>query len=58
VTLRLVAPDAAEPEAAATRTLIARALQLPDWAAVLAALDSAREEVTAAWKGVTHGNAA
>jgi glutamate-ammonia-ligase adenylyltransferase len=58
VTLRLVAPDAAEPEAPATRMLIARALQLADWPAVLAALDSARAEVTAAWEGATHGIAA
>lgn len=58
VTLRLVAPDAAEPNLPATRALIARALRLEDWPAVLAALDSAREEVTAAWKGVTDGHAA
>lgn len=58
VTLRLVAPDAAEPELPATRALIARALRLADWPAVLAALDRARQEVTAAWKGVTDGHAA
>ncbi|OWK33498.1 bifunctional [glutamine synthetase] adenylyltransferase/[glutamine synthetase]-adenylyl-L-tyrosine phosphorylase [Sphingomonas dokdonensis] len=58
VILRLVAPDATEPEMPATRALIARALRLDDWPAVVAALDSARAEVTAAWKGVTHGHAA
>ncbi len=58
VTLRLVAPDAAEPESPATRALIARALQVADWPAVLVALDCARHAVTAAWKGVTHGQAA
>ena len=58
VTLRLVAPDAAEPESPATRALIARALQVVDWPAVLVALDCARQAVTAAWKGVTHGQAA
>lgn len=58
VTLRLVAPDAAEPDLPATRALIARALRLEDWPAVLAALDSARQEVTAAWKGVINGHAA
>lgn len=58
VTLRLVAPDAAEPDMPATRALIARALRLEDWPAVGAALDSARQEVTAAWKGVTDGHAA
>jgi glutamate-ammonia-ligase adenylyltransferase len=58
VILRLVAPDATEPEMPATRALIARALRLEDWSAVIAALDSARAEVTAAWKGVTDGHAA
>jgi len=58
VTLRLVAPDATQPDMPATRALIARALRLDDWPAVVAALDSARQEVTAAWKGVTDGHAA
>ena len=50
VTARLVAPDAAEPEAAATRALIARALQLPDWSAVLASFAAVREEVARSWQ--------
>lgn len=56
VTLRLVAPDAREPDAAATRALVARAIGVDDWAAVLAGLDAARQEVTTAWKGVIDGN--
>ncbi|QKS01224.1 bifunctional [glutamine synthetase] adenylyltransferase/[glutamine synthetase]-adenylyl-L-tyrosine phosphorylase [Sphingomonas sp. CL5.1] len=56
VTLRLVAPDAREPEAAATRALVARALGVKDWAAVLAGLDAARQEVRAAWLGVIDGH--
>ncbi len=52
VTLRLVAPDAAEPPAA-TRMLIAQALRLEDWAAVLAAFATTRQEVEAAWAGMT-----
>ena len=55
VTLRLVAPDAQEPEAAATRALIARALGYEDWAAVLAGFAAARQEVRAAWLGVSNG---
>ncbi|WBH16965.1 bifunctional [glutamine synthetase] adenylyltransferase/[glutamine synthetase]-adenylyl-L-tyrosine phosphorylase [Sphingomonas radiodurans] len=58
VTMRLVAPDAAEPEASATRALVARALRCEDWAAVVAALDAARQEVIAVWTGVTHGQVA
>ena len=50
VTVRLVAPDAREPEAAATRALIARALGLADWPAVLAALDAVRDSVGKAWQ--------
>ncbi|WP_137897241.1 bifunctional [glutamine synthetase] adenylyltransferase/[glutamine synthetase]-adenylyl-L-tyrosine phosphorylase [Sphingomonas sp. 2SG] len=52
VVLRLVAPDAATPPPA-TRELIARALRLADWAAVLAAFDATRQEVAAAWTGTT-----
>lgn len=52
VTLRLVAPDAAEPPAA-TRDLIARALRLEDWEAVLAALAATRRDVEAAWTAMT-----
>ena len=49
VVLRLVAPDAAEPSAS-TQALVARALGLADWPAVLASLRTARQEVAAAWK--------
>lgn len=58
VTLRLVAPTAAEPEAPTTRMLIARALGLADWNAVVEALAAARQQVAAAWEGVTDGQAA
>ena len=54
VTLRLVAPDAQAPPPA-TQGLIARALRLPDWPAVLAALATTRQEVEAAWSGMTGG---
>lgn len=54
VTLRLVAPDAHEPPPA-TQALIARALRLPDWPAVLAAFAATRQEVEAAWRGMTGG---
>jgi glutamate-ammonia-ligase adenylyltransferase len=49
VTTRLVAPDAEPPPAAATRTLVAAALGVADWPAVVASLDAARQEVTSAW---------
>ncbi len=52
VTTRLVAPDA-QPPAPATRGLIARALKLDDWAAVLACLDTTRQQVRAAWAATT-----
>lgn len=54
VTLRLVAPDAQEPPPA-TQALIARALRLPDWPAVLAAFAATRQEVEAAWRGMIGG---
>jgi glutamate-ammonia-ligase adenylyltransferase len=50
VTGRLVAPDAQEPAAPATRALIARAVLLPDWATVLATLATVRESVAASWQ--------
>lgn len=53
VTVRLVAPDAQEPAAPATRALIARAVMLPDWPAVLATLASVRESVAATWQEST-----
>lgn len=52
VTLRLVAADA-QPPAASTAALIARALDLPDWDAVVASLAATRQDVTRFWQGVT-----
>lgn len=52
VTLRLVAPDAAEPDAT-TRALIARAVGAEDWADVLARFEAARQEVSAAWARIS-----
>lgn len=49
VTLRLVAPDALTP-GRATQELVAQALGMTDWAAVLASLTETRQEVTA-WLG-------
>ena len=46
VTVRLVAPDAQEPPPS-TRNLIARALDLPDWEAVIARFTALRQEVAA-----------
>ncbi len=51
VTMRLIAPSAAEPGPAA-RDAIARACALPDWPALLAALDAARQSVGEAWRRV------
>jgi glutamate-ammonia-ligase adenylyltransferase len=45
VTLRLVAPDA-KPPAPATQALIARALGLADWDAVVASFAATRQEVS------------
>ena len=52
VTMRLVAPDAAEPPPA-TRVLIARALGLGDWDGVLAAFATTRQEVARCWRTMT-----
>ena len=52
VTMRLVAPDAAEPDAP-TRQLIAQTLHLADWAAVIACLADTRHKVTAFWREVS-----
>jgi glutamate-ammonia-ligase adenylyltransferase len=49
VVVRLVAPDTAEPPPA-TQALIARALELDDWPAVMAALSRTRDEVSRAWQ--------
>ncbi|UZK70624.1 bifunctional [glutamine synthetase] adenylyltransferase/[glutamine synthetase]-adenylyl-L-tyrosine phosphorylase [Sphingomonas sp. S1-29] len=51
VTLRLVAPDA-QPPAVPTQALIARALVLPDWDAVVASLEATRQDVRAAWAAI------
>ena len=50
VTTRLVAPDAQEPASPATRALIARALGLADWDAVLAGFARVRETVARYWQ--------
>ena len=49
VTMRLVAPGPDRPSDA-TQSLIARALGLGDWAAVVAALADTRQEVTRTWQ--------
>lgn len=52
VTLRLVAPDGRVPPPA-TRALVARALDLADWDAVVVTLDATRQDVAAIWAKVT-----
>ncbi|GGB18041.1 glutamate-ammonia-ligase adenylyltransferase [Sphingomonas metalli] len=52
VTLRLVAPDL-EPPAEATRALVAAALALPDWAAVVDSATAARQDVADHWQRLT-----
>jgi [glutamine synthetase] adenylyltransferase / [glutamine synthetase]-adenylyl-L-tyrosine phosphorylase len=47
--LRLVAPDCAIPDEP-VQELIARCLALPDWIAVLSAINCARANVTALWQ--------
>ncbi|GAA0733655.1 bifunctional [glutamine synthetase] adenylyltransferase/[glutamine synthetase]-adenylyl-L-tyrosine phosphorylase [Sphingomonas japonica] len=54
VTLRLVAPDAGEPPES-TRLLVARALSLPDWPAVVATFAATRQEVLATWQKISKG---
>ena len=54
VTLRLVAPDAAEPDAV-TAALVARAAGMADWAQVVATLAATRQEVARYWTEVTGG---
>ncbi|CAN5442580.1 bifunctional [glutamine synthetase] adenylyltransferase/[glutamine synthetase]-adenylyl-L-tyrosine phosphorylase [soil metagenome] len=54
VTLRLVAPDAQVPDPA-TCALIARAMALKDWAAVVASFDATRQDVNACWTRVSGG---
>jgi glutamate-ammonia-ligase adenylyltransferase len=52
VTLRLVAPDATPP-GPATEALIARAIGVADWVAVIATLGSTRQEVRGFWMQAT-----
>ncbi|PTQ64282.1 glutamate-ammonia-ligase adenylyltransferase [Sphingomonas sp. PP-CE-3G-477] len=52
VTLRLVAPDAMPP-GHATEELIARAIGVADWSAVVATLESTLQEVRRFWMQVT-----
>ncbi len=52
VTLRLVAPDLAEPPAA-VRALLARACRRADWPALVAASDAARQSVAEAWAAIS-----
>jgi glutamate-ammonia-ligase adenylyltransferase len=51
VTLRLVAPDC-QPPAPATRPIVARAVGVEDWDAVVASLDATRQEVRACWGAI------
>ncbi|HEY0028348.1 MAG TPA: bifunctional [glutamine synthetase] adenylyltransferase/[glutamine synthetase]-adenylyl-L-tyrosine phosphorylase [Allosphingosinicella sp.] len=54
VMFRLVSPNSAEPPEA-TRQVVARACGLPDWQALLAAHDAARQRVSALWQSVSAG---
>jgi len=56
VTLRLVSPTSCEPPPA-SRPLVARACQTPDWESLLAAHDKARHKVLELWRDVAahHG---
>ena len=54
VMFRLVSPTTAEPPEA-TRPLVARACGLPDWNALLAAHDEARQRVAELWRQVASG---
>ena len=51
VAMRLMSPNAAEPPAPA-RAAIAQACGQADWAALLAALDVARQSVGEAWRRI------
>lgn len=50
VLLRLVAPDSALPSPPA-QALVARALDFADWSTLMAAVDNAKAEISAIWKG-------
>ena len=54
VAMRLVAPDAQVPPEA-TRPILAAALGCPDWPAVLARLDAARQVVGDTWQEIANG---
>lgn len=54
VTLRLVAPDA-QPPGETTQALIARAMGLGSWDAVVASLDRTRQEVADCWAAIRAG---
>lgn len=51
VTLRLVSPDLAEPPPPVQK-LVARACGMPDWAALLAAYEEARQMVADEWRRI------
>ncbi|HEY0043300.1 MAG TPA: bifunctional [glutamate--ammonia ligase]-adenylyl-L-tyrosine phosphorylase/[glutamate--ammonia-ligase] adenylyltransferase [Allosphingosinicella sp.] len=54
VMFRLVSPRSDEPPAA-TRPLVAKACGYPDWQALLAAYEAARQSVSELWSGVAAG---
>lgn len=54
VTLRLVAPDAQPPDGE-TQALIARAVGLESWDAVVASLERTRQEVRTCWAAIRGG---
>ncbi len=56
VTMRLVAPDGSVPPAE-SRPLVAEVCGYPDWAALLAAHDEARQRVGALWARIKEGAA-
>ncbi|WP_394804798.1 bifunctional [glutamine synthetase] adenylyltransferase/[glutamine synthetase]-adenylyl-L-tyrosine phosphorylase [Sphingomonas agrestis] len=55
VTLRLVAPDA-QPPGETTQALIARAVGLESWDAVVASLEATRQEVAECWAAIRVGD--
>jgi glutamate-ammonia-ligase adenylyltransferase len=56
VTMRLVAPDGSVPPAE-SRPLVAEVCGYPDWDALLAAHDAARQRVAAMWTRIKEGEA-
>jgi [glutamine synthetase] adenylyltransferase / [glutamine synthetase]-adenylyl-L-tyrosine phosphorylase len=56
VTMRLVAPDGSVPPAE-SRPLVAEVCGYPDWDALLAAHDAARQRVAALWARIKEGQA-